>query len=327
MAHQAWAVAFSTLAVAYYVTAVLAEIPGTAERVANPSGNVLASQPSEENDWCPAPDTDIRLLQVGVNVHGFSSVSSSASSARKAATASSCNGACDLFISQYRSVAGNPSNNYLQLFNPTQAEIDLSDYVIVSCSDGCESDSTLFETSTALYGTLAAGSTFTICTIINSWMGSGCDLSVFTSQLAYNGDDTVALAKSTSHLLTTLADVVDVVGQISNVRPSPAWAVCGSGTWTTANVLLTRAADQCCGSGSDDTEFDGSVPASCSWTADACDSCYGIQPYAGTCSCTETSPSRSPSARTPNGGVIAGAVLAGVLGFTLILALALGLTR
>ena len=69
-----------------------------------------------------------------------------------------------LFFSQFQE-ASSGNNKYFQIYNPTDAEIDLAnDYSIAMCSNGCGSGPTFeYGWTFASGATIAAGGTYLVC--------------------------------------------------------------------------------------------------------------------------------------------------------------------
>lgn len=110
--------------------------------------------------------------------------------------------ATDLFISEY--VEGSSNNKYIEIFNGTGADVELSDYNLVQYNGG----STTPTSPLSLSGTLTNGSVYVIrnnsATI---WTGTS-NLSTVSTVMGYNGNDVIALRKQSSN--------IDVVGTIGN---------------------------------------------------------------------------------------------------------------
>jgi hypothetical protein len=128
----------------------------------------------------------------------------------------------DLFFSEYAEGSGN--NKYLELFNPTNANIDMSDYAIIRLNGGSSSPDTSYMT-----GTLAPHDVYVVAnssadtTILN--------FSDITSTATfYNGDDALSILKIST------GTIVDVFGT-PGVDPGTNWAV-GSGA--TSEYTLVR---------------------------------------------------------------------------------------
>ena len=69
-----------------------------------------------------------------------------------------------LFFSQFQE-ASSGNNKYYQIYNPTDATIDLANgYTLASCGNGCGTDGVFeFTQSFASGATIAAGGTYTVC--------------------------------------------------------------------------------------------------------------------------------------------------------------------
>ena len=110
--------------------------------------------------------------------------------------------ASDLFISEY--VEGTSNNKYIEIFNGTGTDVDLSDYDLVQYNGG----STTPTSPLSLSGTLTNGSVYVIrnnsATI---WTGTS-NLSTGSTVMGYNGNDVIALRKQSLN--------IDVVGTIGN---------------------------------------------------------------------------------------------------------------
>lgn len=123
----------------------------------------------------------------------------------------------ELFFSEY--IEGSSSNKAVEIYNPSGAAVNLSDYAVYLFSNGGTSSSQ----EDTLSGTLAPYGTFVIA-------NSSADPAIqavadITSNITfYNGDDAIILVK-----LST-ADTVDVIGEVG-VDPGSFWNI-GSGTGT-----------------------------------------------------------------------------------------------
>jgi hypothetical protein len=154
----------------------------------------------------------------------------------------------ELFFSEYAEGTGN--NKALEIFNPTQAPISLSNYFIRRYSNG--SDTFNLGGELALAGTIAPGG---VWVVVNGQTTStptspACDtaLQAKANQLdhAYpaptymNGDDAIVLAKGSQK--------VDIFGKIGE-QPTTAWSDIfpytggpGMGKWWTTKHTLVRKA-------------------------------------------------------------------------------------
>lgn len=129
----------------------------------------------------------------------------------------------DLFFSEY--IEGSSSNKAFEIYNPTQADIDLSDYVVWRNNNGAliPSDS-LFPA-----GMILAGDVFVVGNpSANAAILSETDTT--HTMTFYNGDDALYLVKIST------GDTLDVIGEIG-VDPGAGWPV-GSGA--TNNFTLIR---------------------------------------------------------------------------------------
>ncbi|NOZ35858.1 MAG: T9SS type A sorting domain-containing protein [Chlorobi bacterium] len=107
------------------------------------------------------------------------------------------NCATELIISEY--IEGSGNNKYLELYNDTGADVDLSNYDLVQYNNG---GGTITYTLT-LSGILAQGNTYVIENSSES-LGVTADLSTTNSVMTFNGNDAVALRKA--------GTVIDIVG-------------------------------------------------------------------------------------------------------------------
>lgn len=129
----------------------------------------------------------------------------------------------DLFFSEY--IEGSSSNKAFEIYNPTPADIDLSDYVVYRYNNG-----TLFP-SDSLFpaGMILAGDVFVVGNpSANAAILSETDTT--HTMTFYNGDDALYLVKIST------GDTLDVIGEIG-VDPGAGWPV-GSGA--TNNFTLIR---------------------------------------------------------------------------------------
>lgn len=132
--------------------------------------------------------------------------------------------ATDLFFSEY--VEGSSNNKYIEIFNGTGADVDLSDYHLRLYSNGTTTPSS----DVALAGTLTNG---TVAVYRNSSAALTLPTGVVASVNAacnWSGDDAVSLYK------TSAGAAVDIFGCIGE-RPVPAWT---NETLSTQNRTLQR---------------------------------------------------------------------------------------
>ena len=164
----------------------------------------------------------------------------------------------DLFISEYDE--GNYNNKALELYNPTDVPVDMSNYRLIRWTNGSttsdqESDKTLF-----LAGTIAAHDVFVIILDRRDTTAIGQDTAVFAELQTYadtfcctsytvnnvmnfNGNDALSLQKNSGKTWTD----IDIFGKIGE-DPGESWtddATAGytdanGGPWWTKNHTLLR---------------------------------------------------------------------------------------
>ena len=136
--------------------------------------------------------------------------------------------AADLFFSEYGEGSG--SNKYLEIYNGTGADVDLSNYLIMQSTNGWQG----YDNIDTLSGTLANGDVYVIAnsSASNSILVEA-DLteSVITN---FNGNDARALIKVVGGDTT----ILDYIGSFGS-DPGIGWDVAGV-TNATANHTLTR---------------------------------------------------------------------------------------
>lgn len=161
----------------------------------------------------------------------------------------------DLFISEY--LEGLGTNKALEIYNPTDAAIDLSDYMIIRYSNG----STTADASNAvqLSGTIAANDVYVAVLDKTDPNGTGQDspidsllmdladgfyCPVYTTSNAFywNGNDAVVLARGTVNDISN-SQAVDIFGKIGE-DPGTGWSTnfpyTGDGTIITKDYMLQR---------------------------------------------------------------------------------------
>ena len=146
----------------------------------------------------------------------------------------------DLIISEYgEGSSGN--SKYIELYNGTGSNIDLSNYKLWRISNG----GSWPEATITLSGTLSDGSTYVIAN--NSTDVPGADL--YNSFCSWNGDDAVGLAKDDGSGTFVLLDAVGEDGS----DPGSGWDVAGTSN-ATKDHRLTRKSTVC----SPNTDWDSS---------------------------------------------------------------------
>ena len=152
----------------------------------------------------------------------------------------------DLFISEY--VVGSGNNRALEIYNPTDAAVDLFGYSVGRFRDGSGTPMLV-----DLSGTVPAYGTYVVVVDKRDPNGTGFEEPVdmalqavadtfvnpvyvqANSPFYFNGDDAVPLIKGDG---TTIVDLVGRIGE----DPGTAWAD-ASGTWWTTDKTLKRKAN------------------------------------------------------------------------------------
>lgn len=156
----------------------------------------------------------------------------------------------DLFFSEY--VEGSSQNKALEVYNPTNGPIDLSEYIIKRYSNG----STSAEYQLALSGTLSSGEVVVIVngqTDSTSQFGfSHPDLVALAdilgtgdhadSPLFFNGNDALTLEKTNGAIIDIFGKVGEDPGTAWTDDPSANFTDANGGAWWTANHALIRKA-------------------------------------------------------------------------------------
>lgn len=129
----------------------------------------------------------------------------------------------NLYFSEY--IEGSSSNKALEIYNPTAASVDLTDYVIYRANNGSTSPTD----SIFPQGMIAAGDVYVIGNA--GGIAGILNESDTTHSLSfYNGDDAIVMVQIST------GDTLDVVGEVG-VDPGSGWTV---GTGATNNTTLIR---------------------------------------------------------------------------------------
>ena len=163
----------------------------------------------------------------------------------------------ELFISEY--VEGSGNNKALEIYNPTSATIDLSEYIVIRYSNGATSAST--SNAVQLVGSILSNDVHVgVISKLNAG-GTGQDVPVdlvlqaaadefycqdynVSNAWYWNGNDAVVLAKGSINDITN-AIIVDVFGRVGEDPSSGAWTAdtlsgFTQGAWWTMNHTLIR---------------------------------------------------------------------------------------
>ncbi len=128
--------------------------------------------------------------------------------------------ATDLFFSEY--VEGSSNNKYLEIYNGTGTDVDLSDYRIELYANGANTASNTLDLS----GELKNGKVY----VIGNASGTIFTPDVTSTVTFFNGDDAIALRKISTDAF------VDIIGRIGE-QPVPAWT---DGVHSTLDKTLVR---------------------------------------------------------------------------------------
>ena len=141
--------------------------------------------------------------------------------------------AANLFFSEY--AEGSSNNKYLEIYNATDQDVDLSGYSLSSCSNGCDNgtswdyaDNVTFETGTIV----SAGDVYVVCHgSADDLIQAECDQ---TFTYLSNGDDVFGLTQIGSGV------ILDIIGTIGD-DPGSGWEVAGISDATKDHTLVRKA--------------------------------------------------------------------------------------
>nr|WP_321232440.1 T9SS type A sorting domain-containing protein [uncultured Psychroserpens sp.] len=175
----------------------------------------------------------------------------------------------DLFFSMYGE--GSSNNKFLEIYNGTGADVDLSNYSLSSCSNGCNTANEFDfpDTLTFAGGTmLLDGDVYVIAH--PSADQQILDASDATFTFLSNGDDAFALTLAGA--TATTYTIIDLIGDLSDVDGS-GWDVAGT-TNGTSNHTLTRKTSICDPNPNELGSF-GTDPANSEWVVGDSNSGWG----------------------------------------------------
>ena len=177
----------------------------------------------------------------------------------------------DLFISEY--AEGTSYNKYIEIYNGTGYNVDLSDYEIWKIINGGNWP----ESSLSLAGILANNEVYIICSS-NSNVNSSVNILADTlwGGANWNGNDAVGLAKN--------GVLIDAIG--NGVDPGSAWNVAGVLEATKEHTLIRK-----CSVTQGDTNWIASAGVdslTSQWLVYPQDYWVDINQHSGLCGCTDT---------------------------------------
>ena len=160
----------------------------------------------------------------------------------------------DLFFSEY--AEGSSSNKYVEIYNGTGTDIDLSSYSLQGTNNGTSWGDN-GERDVSLSGTLAAGDVYVIAADeADAAILAEADLALaYESPVHHNGDDGIALLKD--------GVIIDAIG-VENDDPGSGWDVAGV-TNATANHTLVRQLSVTMGNGGDWSASAGTSEDNSEW--------------------------------------------------------------
>jgi len=135
----------------------------------------------------------------------------------------------ELFISEY--LEGSSNNKAIEIYNPTNATVDLSNYRLVRANNG----SPVVQYIQPLFGNLAAGDVYVFANpSADPLILAVADIDTGAITF-FNGDDYMALEK----LVDTSWVTLDVIGILGN-DPGTAWTVAGVANGTAEHTIVRK---------------------------------------------------------------------------------------
>jgi predicted extracellular nuclease len=163
-----------------------------------------------------------------------------------------------IFFSEY--VEGSSHSKAVELYNPTNATVNLTGYRIVRYSNGQTSVDSYMDPT----GSVAAHDVYVITNGVATPDGNGAfcdpvlyamadehDAATYPTPMHMNGDDAITLE------LISNGAILDIVGKVGE-DPGTAWSD-GNGAWWTANHTLIRKSTVTGGVTTNPTVFDPTV--------------------------------------------------------------------
>ena len=137
----------------------------------------------------------------------------------------------NLFFSEY--AEGSSNHKYLEIYNASGADVDLSDYSLSSCSNGCDENGVWdYPDNVTFTATLDADDVYVVCHgSAHDSIQDECDQ---TFTYLSNGDDVFALTEVGTGL------VLDIIGMVG-ADPGSGWAVAGVSNATKDHTLVRKS--------------------------------------------------------------------------------------
>ncbi|KAB2869478.1 MAG: DUF5018 domain-containing protein, partial [Bacteroidales bacterium] len=133
----------------------------------------------------------------------------------------------DLFISEY--IEGGSNNKAIEIYNPTNTTIDLTQYSLKKGTNGAD-----YSTNLPLTGTLEPGDVYVVAhtSAVDSVKSVADYIDAAGTIVYFNGDDPIGLFKGN--------DLIDVVGVVTGTDPGDGWAVAGTANATLNHTLVRK---------------------------------------------------------------------------------------
>ena len=137
----------------------------------------------------------------------------------------------NLFFSEY--AEGSSNNKYLEIYNATDGDVDLSGYSLSSCSNGCDAEGVWdYVDNVTFDASVTSGDVHVVCHgSADAFIATECDQ---TFTYLSNGDDVFALTQVGTGI------VLDIIGLVGD-DPGEGWEVDGVIDATKNHTLVRKA--------------------------------------------------------------------------------------
>jgi hypothetical protein len=163
---------------------------------------------------------------------------------------------------------GSSNNKYLELYNPTDAAVDLNDYAFANSNNGATVDGVYdYWNAFTTDAVIQPGGIYMIChPSADASILEACTANGQTHAYLSNGDDGYCLVNGAQDSY----EVLDCIGDWSVTDPGSGWDVCGAGS--TKDGTLIRNCDV---TGGEPNWGVSGAAATCEWTVAAKDDWAG----------------------------------------------------